>query len=111
MEDDVEYLLTTVEFARRFRVSVKRKAKEIREARPPMPAEDREQRRRAEQGERWQRCLYDLYMVLNSVRDAGGIERVAAACDGVGLEKFGGELCRITETLRGWTSYLRGERQ
>jgi hypothetical protein len=88
--------------------AVKRKAKEIREARPAMPAEGREQGRRAELGERWQRCLHDLYMVLNSVRDAGGIERVAAACDEGGRAKIGGELGRIAETLQIWVRYLKG---
>lgn len=90
--------------------AVKEKAAEMRESAPPMPPpETAEQEAKAKVGERWHRIWHDLWMLINSVRDVGGIERIAAKLDARGRQQYASDAERVANELVQWAAAMRRE--
>lgn len=90
--------------------AVKEKAAEMRENAPPMPPQETaEQEAKAKVGERWHRIWHDLWMLINSVRDVGGIERIAAKLDTRGRQQYASDAERVANELVQWAAAMRRE--
>jgi hypothetical protein len=87
---------------------VKEKAAEMRESAPPMPPPDsREAEARAKVSERWHRIWHDLWMLMNSVRDVGGVETIAAKLDIAQRRMYADDADRIINEMQQWAAIMR----
>lgn len=86
---------------------IRKRAKEIREGVPPMPEEDPEAENLATAGQKWCEFLHKVYVMTNSVRDAGGIEHLSRNWSAVEKANTATELKRIGSVLSTWIDYLK----
>jgi hypothetical protein len=86
--------------------AVRARAREIREALPPMPTAPSEEEHCARRAEGWERFMHRLYVTTNSVRDEGGIAEVASDWPQASRDAVASELNQIVERMKGWINYL-----
>jgi hypothetical protein len=87
---------------------VRQAAKRARRRLPAVPDDD-PQAAAARLGEKWHALLHDLCRLTNGVRDAGGIEALAAGWSAAARQKNLAELRRLAGVLTGWAVHLEGE--
>jgi len=71
-------------------------------AKGPTPQEEAKN----DAGVRWHACLHKLYVLLNSVRDNGGIAELAAKWDKQARTDNAAELLKISVELQKWIRIL-----
>jgi hypothetical protein len=58
---------------------------------------------------RWYRSLHDLYVLINSVRDLGGIKKLTRKWSEKSRRQTAAELRQIVAQLEGYIAYFSGE--
>jgi transposase len=76
--------------------------------RPPIPKGSKTPHEEAanDPGVRWHRSIHDLYVLINSVRDLGGIEKVARKWGKKTRRQTAAELKRIVARLQDYITYF-----
>lgn len=56
---------------------------------------------------RWSKLLHDIYMVMNSIRDIGGIAKLTESWDQAGIDACAAELREIVAVFEKWIEELK----